>query len=241
MRPDTLATPDEVFAFARIPSSERSEDLVRFVGEAVANWTLQRYGPTWKDDIPANRVGYAALEIKALVTLDVFEPNEHRREILQTQVREAAFTARTTYQLVRHYLRRRLPEALEAQPLEAAKELVQVFRAAKGEFNHYDEIKKRLAVVTQAGATVRILKGNDARLQYVADGLASIRIPCRAWSPTRPAVRYYRVDDSFLLLFSHGQGDYTCFGGEHPNGVKAADDLFELDWQMATPANTITP
>ena len=242
MHPDTLATADEVFSFARIPTAEQTDELRTFVEDAVCQWTVHEFGTNWKSDIQLEKLEHAARAVKALVTLDVFPMDEERRVRLQTMVRRAAFDARGSYQVVRHYLRRHLPEALETGAIDAVKAIaegIKVCLPAKGEFNHFDEIKDRLAVVREQGADVRVLKGADNRLDRVARELQGLGIPCRTWSPTKPAVRYYRVGASYLLLLSHGGGDYSFFGGLDAEAVAATKELFELDWQNATAANDL--
>lgn len=235
MRPDVLATTDEFFKFARIPKEEQTDELVEASRDSIQRWTLLRFGPGWCDELPAQGAGAAACEIMALVEMELFEPSEHRRKILEEVIKHAEWWSRTTYQTVRHFLRHKLT------PMGAVESLAgTIVRAAKGEFKHYDQVKDRLQAVRMAGADVAVLKGTDPSLEDIAADLQTRSIPCRAWTPARPAIRYYLVDGSFLFLFSHGNGAFTIFGGERPAGFAAIATLWDHDWQAARSVNTVS-
>jgi len=105
---------------------------------------------------------------------------------------------------------------------------------AKGEFEHYDEIKDILKALRKSDPDknifdIRVLKGKKTGWEYVKKGLDDFDIPCFAWSPTSPKVRYYGFPLSHMLLFALGEGQFIAFSGGDSNAVKSTLNLFEYD------------
>lgn len=108
-----------------------------------------------------------------------------------------------------------------------------VLGIAKGEFEHYDEIKDVLKAIRDADpdrkARIRVLKGRDQGWDYVSTGLRMRGIECRAWSPESPRIRYYAFPLTHMLVFSLGDGQFLAFTGSDRDAVQATHDLFESD------------
>ncbi len=238
MRNDVLVTPDEFFYFARIPKPDRTKNLIIYIEKAVEKWTIFRFGLNWLENIVPDKVQIAGYEVMAFVEFELYEPSKHRREILENIIKHAEWCSRTTYQTVRHFLRHKL------KPLATAEKIVnmstKIIRAAKGEFEHYEQVRAWLNSVRNFGADVAILKGNDERLSDISSDLFNNNIPCHQWDPTLPAIRYYIVDESYLFLFSHGNGIFTIFSGSDQTGLRAMYKLWNFDWDNSKKANNIS-
>lgn len=237
MRSDVLVTPEELFLFARIPEEEQTAELIKSAEAAIEKWSVLCFGPNWGEDISCERVAAAGYEVMGHVEIELFEHDEQRAEILHDIIKHAEWWSRTTYQTVRHFLRHKLkPMAV----LEKGVELIKEIRAAKGEFEHYDQIKDPLFKLRRGGVNIAVLKGEDGELERISRDLEAHNIPCRSWKPIRPAVRYYLIDNAYLVLFSHGGGRFTIVGGERGKGSDCVCELWNYDWLRANVANSIS-
>ncbi len=109
-----------------------------------------------------------------------------------------------------------------------------IVRIAKGEFEHFDEIKDELASLANTEipshtVDIQILKGADDSLEYVKTGCQVRNIKCIPWKAESPRIRYYAFPISHLLLFALGDGQFLAFTGTDPKAVQATHKLFLYD------------
>lgn len=126
-----------------------------------------------------------------------------------------------------------LLEAAGVPVTETARKLLSLL-IAKGEFEHYDEIKDVLKAIKDADPSGKkydlgVLKGTETGWEYVRKGLEFRGIPCITWSPDAPRVRYYAFPVTHMLLFALGDEQFLAFSGGDPEAVKSTRELFLHD------------
>ena len=238
-RPDLLVLPDEVMRAAGVPEDDWAS-LQDMVIDTIRRQTQLAFGGNWGDEIPPDGIESARIEVLYRALLDQFPMPDNRAKHITRMIREAEVQARTTYQLIRHYVRQNMYRIVTSiatgGAAAAAFEIgTQVYDFFKGEFRHYEEVGPYIKQAQAQGARIRVLKGDDEQGAAVVKDLAKSAIPARLWSHQRhyPKVRLYHLNTTYLLLISLGNQEFAAFQGSSEAGTSSATDYFDICWNEA--------